>query len=124
LTPEESPTTRAGAGPPPSTRAIVLRFGETMTHAQIAVLCRRLRASLENSEAELAVCDVGALVDPDAVAVEALVRLQLTARRCGRRVCLLHAKKDLLDLLALSGLDEVVPCATVSIPLQSAPEGD
>ena len=33
------------------------------------------------------VCDVGALEEPDVVAVDAVARLQLTARRLGSRIC-------------------------------------
>jgi anti-anti-sigma regulatory factor len=52
-------------------------------------------------------CDAAALVHPDAVAVEALARLQLAARRVGRRIHLLHACPELRDLIALMGLHEV-----------------
>lgn len=54
-------------------------------------------------------CDVSALTDPDAVAVEALARLQLTARRLGRRILILGAGPALEGLLELTGLREVLP---------------
>ncbi|MBA3552095.1 MAG: STAS domain-containing protein [Actinobacteria bacterium] len=71
-------------------------------------LCGRVRAALNRTHAELVVCDVSALADPDAVTVDALARLQLTARRLGRHVRLRHACGELRDLIALMGLQGVV----------------
>jgi hypothetical protein len=57
------------------------------------------------------VCDVGA-VAPDAPAVDALARLQLTARRLGLDVGLRNASDELLELISLVGLCDVLPvCA-------------
>jgi ABC-type transporter Mla MlaB component len=53
------------------------------------------------------VCDVGH-VAPDAVAVEALARLALGARRHGCRVLVASAPKELRDLVALVGLEEAL----------------
>lgn len=74
----------------------------------------------DSSRAGLLVCDVGALTDADLGTVDALARLQLTARRLGGKVCLLHASAELRDLLALAGLRAVVPC---SLPLPLEPRG-
>jgi len=52
-------------------------------------------------------CDVSGL-PADAVTVEALARLQLAARRCGLQVRLLNASGELIDVVALIGLDEVL----------------
>jgi ABC-type transporter Mla MlaB component len=70
-------------------------------------LCARICALLEQGNPELALCDVGGVV-PDAVTVEALGRLQLAARRHGCQVRLRHASEDLLDLVALMGLEDVL----------------
>lgn len=56
------------------------------------------------------VCDVRGLTTPDCTTVDALARLQLTARRLGRHVCLRHASRELVELLTLSGLSDVLPC--------------
>jgi hypothetical protein len=48
-------------------------------------------------------------VDPDAVTVEALARLQLAARRHGCRVRLRNASPGLRDLVAFMGLRDVLP---------------
>ncbi len=53
------------------------------------------------------VCDVSG-VAANAVALDALARLQLHARRLGMRVRLRGASTDLLDLLDLAGLREVL----------------
>jgi hypothetical protein len=56
------------------------------------------------------VCDVGAL-PPDALAVEALARLQLNAKRAGLELHLCGASTDLRSLLSFCGLLEALPFA-------------
>jgi ABC-type transporter Mla MlaB component len=70
-------------------------------------LCERLRVLLEGSDADVIGCDVSAL-PADAVTVDALARLQLTARRSGRRIRLHHASHELRQLLSFVGLADVV----------------
>jgi anti-anti-sigma regulatory factor len=53
------------------------------------------------------VVDVSAFA-PDAVTVDALARLQLAARRAGRRLQLRDASDDLRKLIAFVGLDDVL----------------
>ncbi len=78
--------------------------GGSISRADVPRLCATLRALLAGSDAELVVCDVRALVDPDASAVDALARLQLTARRLGCRIRLRHASSELRELIAFMGL--------------------
>jgi ABC-type transporter Mla MlaB component len=90
--------------PEPSTGVLVI-------HGQLGTgdgpgLCARLRALLNGSDAEVIVCDVRALA-ADAVSVEALARLQLTALRRGRRIRLHRASRELDQLLSLVGLADV-----------------
>ena len=73
-------------------------------------LCARLREQLGRGDPGRVECDVGGIGDPDAVAIEALARLQLTARRMGSEIRLRNAGCELRDMLALAGLTEVVPC--------------
>jgi hypothetical protein len=54
------------------------------------------------------VCDVGG-IGADAVAVEALARLQLLARRRGCRTRLHDASEELLALRDFMGLREILP---------------
>lgn len=59
-------------------------------------------------------CDVSALTCADERALEALARLQLTARRLGTSIRLLNARRELVDLLALLGLSDVLPVVASS----------
>jgi ABC-type transporter Mla MlaB component len=71
-------------------------------------LCDRVCAVLTASRAHIVICDVTGL-QPDAVTVEALARLQLGARRLGCRVRLQNASAELVDLVAFMGLRDVLP---------------
>ena len=71
-------------------------------------LCERVCSLLELSGADVAVCDVHG-VEPDAVTVDALARLQLAAGRRDCQVRLRNASTDLLDLLLFMGLRDVLP---------------
>ncbi len=70
-------------------------------------LCDRVCRLLEQGRGATALCDVSG-VDPDAVTVDALARLQLAARRHGCQVRLRHASPELLELLAFMGLRDVI----------------
>jgi len=71
-------------------------------------LTARVCRLLEESEADVALCEVVDVEVPDAVTVEALARLQLGARRHQCRVLLLNASEELLDLVAFMGLSDVI----------------
>ena len=71
-------------------------------------LCDRVCALLASSGAAIAFCDASS-VEPDAVTVDALARLQLAARRHGCRVRLCNASSELRDLVAFMGLTDVLP---------------
>jgi ABC-type transporter Mla MlaB component len=66
-------------------------------------VCRFLRAG-----AGTVVCDVAG-VEPDAVTVDALCRLQLLAGRLGVRVRFENASRELRELIAFMGLSDVLP---------------
>jgi ABC-type transporter Mla MlaB component len=55
------------------------------------------------------VCDVRS-VEPDAVTVDVLCRLQLAARRRACEVRLCNASDKLLELVGFMGLENVLPC--------------
>jgi ABC-type transporter Mla MlaB component len=71
-------------------------------------LCDRVCAVLSESHAKVMLCDVHG-VEPDAVTVDALCRLQLAARRHGCQVRLRRASDELLELVSFMGLCEVLP---------------
>lgn len=79
-----------------------------MTRADVPTACARLRALAGAADAEVVVCDVGAL-EPDLVAVETLARLRLTARRLGCGLRLRSASRALEQMLAFCGLCDVLP---------------
>jgi ABC-type transporter Mla MlaB component len=67
----------------------------------------RICRLLESTPAAVAVCDVDG-VDPDAVTVDALARLQLAARRHNCRIRLRGASTELRELVDLMGLRDVL----------------
>jgi len=79
--------------------------------AEIPWLCVRLQVLAASVAADRLVCDVGAIDEPDAVTVDALARLQLTARRSGREIGIRHASRELEELLDFTGLAEVIRSA-------------
>ena len=70
-------------------------------------LCDRVCALLHGGSGGDARCDVAG-VEPDAVTVDALARLQLAAQRLGCRVRLRNASPELHDLVAFMGLADVL----------------
>jgi len=77
--------------------------------ADLPRLCERLHAISTATGSDEVVCDVGAVTAIDARTVDALARLQLTARRLGCRIRLRGEPPALRDLLAFFGLSDAVP---------------
>lgn len=102
---------RPGGAPEPAAPSsmILWTLGATITRADIPRLCEELLGVLRGSDATVVICDVGAVADPDVVIVEAVARLQLTARQSGRHIRLHRASDRLRDLLVLTGLSDVLP---------------
>jgi ABC-type transporter Mla MlaB component len=71
-------------------------------------LCDRVCALLHERGPGVARCDVTG-VEPDAVTVDALARLQLAARGAGCQVRLVNASAELRELIAYMGLSGVLP---------------
>ena len=91
--------------PAPCTVAFAVRG--PIARADLPGLCERVCDLLATSGAGLAFCDVRG-VEPDAVTVDALARLQLAARGYGCKVRLRHASDELTQLVAFMGLDDVL----------------
>lgn len=79
-----------------------------ITRADLPGLCERICRSLGESPASVVLCDVYG-VEPDAVTVDALCRLQLGARRHRCRIRLRNASRELRELVAFMGLTYVLP---------------
>jgi hypothetical protein len=108
--------------PPPdperSTGLLVIA-GPVAGPEDVRRLCEQLRAVIQRSDAHVVVCDVSAL-PASARSIEALARLQLTARRLGRRIRLQRASRCLEELLEFAGLADVV---SVNAPVGGEREG-
>lgn len=100
--PPPPPDPAPGAGP-----ALLVIAGPVADRGDVCALCERLSAVMATSQADTVVCDVHTL-PPNARALEALARLQLTARRAKRRIRLHRPRPELLQLLDFAGLAEVI----------------
>jgi ABC-type transporter Mla MlaB component len=91
-----------------SHRTVCFAIHGPLARSDLPGLAGRVCELLRGSGAAIAFCDVRG-IDPDAVAIDALARLQLVARRYGCRVKLRNCSRELLDLLAFMGLQDVLP---------------
>jgi anti-anti-sigma regulatory factor len=87
---------------------VVWPLGPAICRDDIPGLCDQLAVVIRYGGVRLVLCDVSAVAVHDAVLVEVLLRLQLTARRLGGRIRVRHASPQLLDLLAVTGLRDVL----------------
>ncbi len=85
---------------------VVFAIDGPITRTDLPRLCEQVCALIERTGADVALCDVSK-VDPDAVSVDALARLQVAARRRGCQARLRGASNELVDLLAFMGLRDV-----------------
>ena len=92
----------------PRRSTIAFAITGPIERADLPGLCDRVCALLTQSAADVAHCDVSGIA-PDAVTVDALARLQIGARRLGCQVRLRNASEDLRALVALMGLEDVLP---------------
>jgi hypothetical protein len=79
----------------------------------------RARSSLLEVSPDLegrpVLCLDAAEIDANAVTLDVLARLALTARRCGYRIALRDPSPELVDLIEFAGLTQALPQA----PLRS-----
>lgn len=94
------------AVPAPQTIAFAVRG--PIARSDLPGLCDRVCALFGRTNPEIALCDVSS-VEPDAVTIDALARLQLAARRCGCQVRLCDASDELLELVSFMGLTQCLP---------------
>ena len=92
----------------------ILILRDPITREGLEALCEGTRALLKGSDVDLLVCDIGVLTDPDAVAIDALARLQLTARRLGRRIRFRDACGEVQRLVGFMGLEDILSLGSVS----------
>lgn len=92
----------------PGTSTLVFTIEGPITRTDLPGLCDRVCGLFERSGANVAYCRVSG-IDPDAVTVDALARLQLAVHRHGCQVRLRDASPELLELVAFMGLTDVLP---------------
>ncbi|HET7482297.1 MAG TPA: STAS domain-containing protein [Actinomycetota bacterium] len=80
----------------------------------IPKLCDRARSLLLPPRVSLR-CDVSGIPKVDLVAVDALARLDLTAKRMGKLIRFVEISPALRDLLILVGLDDVLSDSVESV---------
>ncbi|QLH19770.1 STAS domain-containing protein [Streptomyces sp. Rer75] len=113
--------------PPPALPPAVLVLDRPPeTRAEVERLCARLGELVRHSTPGPVIVDVGAAQRPVLAMVETLARLRLTARRLGREMRLRNTGGELAEVLARTGLDEVLTApATLRIePGGEAEEGE
>ena len=91
----------------PGPQSVGFAIRGPITRADLPGLCDRVCSLLEESGAGVVLCDVHG-VEPDAVTVDALARLQLAARRHGCRVRLCSTSSALRDLVSFMGLTDIL----------------
>ncbi len=89
-------------------RRLELAIRSPLARPDLPGLCARLRALLDGGDVDVVLCDVRG-AHPDAVLVDALARLRLTAREHGCELRVRNAGGELRDLVALCGLEDVLP---------------
>jgi S-adenosylmethionine/arginine decarboxylase-like enzyme len=88
-------------------RSVVVRVRETSAAAR-SVLCMQVRRLLQRVDVDVVTCDVAG-VPANLAALDALARLQLTARRLGGHIRLRGATPDVSRLIDFAGCDDVLP---------------
>ena len=90
---------------------LVLALSGTAGPDGVAALCQQVAELVAGSGTGVVVCDVGGLSGHTIAAVDALARLHLTVTRLGRRIRFRRVPRELQELLALSGLGQVLSVA-------------
>ena len=88
-------------------QTVVFAIDGRIARSDLPRLCDQVCALLDTTGADVALCDVTE-IEPDAVSVDALARLQLAVRRRGCQARVRGASSELLDLLAFMGLRDVL----------------
>jgi ABC-type transporter Mla MlaB component len=88
-------------------RTVTFSLDGPLAHSRLPVVCMNLWMLLAASGASGALCDVEG-VQADLAAVDALARLHVFARRRGLSLRIRGARGRLRELLALTGLDDVL----------------
>ena len=88
--------------PPAGPRSVVVRILATSPDARTD-LCAQVRRLLGRGDVDVVTCDCRD-AEADLESIDALARLQLTARRLGGRIRLREAPPDLAELIDFVGV--------------------
>jgi ABC-type transporter Mla MlaB component len=91
----------------PPRRTVALTIGAPLERGDLPGLLERACALLCDGDVDVICCEVAG-VSADAVALEALARLALAARRHRCEARLVHASEQLTEMLTLLGLEDVL----------------
>jgi ABC-type transporter Mla MlaB component len=89
-------------------RTLTFTVRGPIARADLCGLTNRLQRSLAAAKPDVVICDLTICITPETETVDALARLQLTARRSGAKLTIRDASTQLQELLAFVGLDDVV----------------
>lgn len=106
----------AGLRPPPGPRTVIVVLRDADGEGVVPSWCASVRSLLSAGRADLVTCDVEGLEGPSGVIIDALARLQLTARRSGGSIRLRHPQPTLEELLAVAGFAELLPVCGGLVP--------
>ena len=112
--PHESGTVEDGS--------IVIPLRQPSKPSDVVPACEEVCRRLEQTAADRLVCDVGGIEAADAMTLDLLARIQLRARRLGRIGLVSGAGPQLRELIALTGLDEVLRVAESGVEVGREPE--
>ena len=87
----------------------VVEIGRRSGAGDLAGWCAQVESLLTVGGADVVACDVAHLDGSAGTVIYVLVRLQLTARRCGGAIQLVSPPAALLELLRIAGLTDVLP---------------
>ena len=107
---------------PSEPRTVIVPIPAPVTRADAHELCARVRASQARTGVDTVVCDAHALTDPDAAAVDAVLRLVFTARRLGCAFELRRPPPAFRNMLALAGLCELFGAELSGVRVVGQPE--
>src|SRR5687767_9028922 len=97
----------------------MLPVGPDVARIDVGLHCDRLAALVRRLRPDVVICDVTSVTQPTAAAIEVLARLHLIARRLGCELRIYGASDRLRDLIALTGLGDVL---TLVGPGEGQPE--
>jgi hypothetical protein len=98
-------------------------IGGSIDGSDVADSCDDVALDADAPALKRVVCHVDPIAVPDIGTVDALARMQLAARRRGWELWVEGATERMRELLALSGLEDVVRCEESDLEAVGKPEG-